>query len=170
MPGTQFDQVHVTGALALDGTLEVRLINSFMPTVGQSFDILDWGSLTGVFAALDLDPLAGTLAWNTTELYSDGVLYVAPALTGDYNANGTVDAADYIVWRKTFGSTTNFAADGNGNHQIDAGDLTVWRAHFGQTAGSGSAASANAMVPEPAGTNLLLLAVAGLYFRRDRTA
>jgi hypothetical protein len=28
-----------------------------------------------------------------------------PELAGDYNRNGTVDAADYVVWRKTLGTT-----------------------------------------------------------------
>ena len=28
----------------------------------------------------------------------------APALPGDYNNDGTVDAADYVVWRDTLGS------------------------------------------------------------------
>ena len=36
--------------------------------------------------------------------------------TGDYNGNGVVDAADYVVWRKTLNSTaspTGSGADGN---------------------------------------------------------
>ena len=42
----------------------------------------------------------------------------APALIGDYNLNHSVDAADYVLWRKTTG--TNVAqpysgADGDGN-------------------------------------------------------
>jgi hypothetical protein len=32
-------------------------------------------------------------------------LYENPALPGDYNGDGTVDAADYVVWRKTLGTT-----------------------------------------------------------------
>jgi glucose/arabinose dehydrogenase len=68
-------------------------------------------------------------------------------LTGDYNANGTVDADDYILWRKNFGSTTRLEADGNHNGSIDNGDFTVWRNNFGTTVHTlGFAASG---VPEP---------------------
>ncbi len=92
---------------------------------------------------------------------------------GDYNRNGMVDAADYVVWRKTLGQAgTGLAADGNGNDAIDAGDYTFWRARFGNTAGSGSAATlaapANigASVPEPATGALLLAGILATFFRR----
>jgi hypothetical protein len=77
-----------------------------------------------------------------------------------------VDAADYTVWRDTLGSTTNLAADGNHNDQIDAGDYDVWRANFGNHSGSG--ASANAAVPEPATLKLLLVGMLALLPCRSR--
>ena len=72
-----------------------------------------------------------------------GSIVAGPLLFGDYNNNGTVDAADYVVWRKNDG--TRFEYDS-------------WRANFGRTDGNGSGASANASVPEPA--TLIILAVA----------
>jgi hypothetical protein len=59
--------------------------------------------------------------------------------TADYNHNGTVDAADYVVWRDTFGSTTLLDADGNNNGMIDQGDHDVWKAQFGSMPGGGAA-------------------------------
>ena len=44
---------------------------------------------------------------------------------GDYNLDGAVDAADYVLWRATLGSTTNLAADGNQNGVIDSSDFDV---------------------------------------------
>ena len=54
-------------------------------------------------------------------------------LPGDYNANGTVDAADYTMWRDTLGSTTDLRADGNGDGVVNTLDYTLWKDNFGQT-------------------------------------
>ena len=83
--GSQHDKLSIASDLALDGELEVSLINGFNPSAGQSFNILDWGSLAGTFSSISLPTLAG-LAWNTSQLYTTGVLSVAAAgLPGDYN-------------------------------------------------------------------------------------
>jgi hypothetical protein len=66
-------------------------------------------------------------------------------LSGDYNDNGHVDAADYILWRRTLAtpvSPPGSGADGNGSGSVDAGDLTVWRANFGASAMGGGGALA----------------------------
>jgi hypothetical protein len=67
-----------------------------------------------------------------------------PALVGDYNLNHSVDAADYVLWRKTNGTSVPqpfSGADGDGNSVVNANDYTVWRSHFGDTSpGAGSAA------------------------------
>lgn len=69
----------------------------------------------------------------------------APSL-GDFDHNGQVDAADYVLWRNSRGqSGLNLAADGNLDGHVDDADLAMWRSHFGQS----NAASASAVVPEP---------------------
>ena len=65
-------------------------------------------------------------------------------------------------------SGINLAADGNRDGVVDNLDYNVWRANFGQTVGSGSAASANTAVPEPATKVLLMFAAAGWCLRRRR--
>lgn len=71
-----------------------------------------------------------------------------PVLFGDYNRSRTVDAADYIVWRKTVGSTIDLRADGSSNGVIDANDHTVWKANFGAVAAA-AGSSAEAVVAPP---------------------
>ena len=86
--------------VSLSGTLTVSLAGSFLPSSGTSFDILDWGSLSGTFSSIQLPGLGGGLQWNTTQLYTTGVISVG--LPGDFNHDGTVDAAAYVLWRKKF--------------------------------------------------------------------
>ena len=88
----------------------------------------------------------------------DGLGYALVSLAGDYNGNGGVDAADYVVWRKGLGTTYTQT------------DYDIWRSHFGQTPGSGAGASANVAVPEPTTVLLLMFAAAGLCLRRRRSA
>jgi hypothetical protein len=93
-------------------------------------------------------------------------------LPGDYNADGTVNAADYPVWRNSL-NQIGFAlpADGNGDGTITRLDYDVWKAHYGETFGSGSAAdSANRAVPEPPTQVLCWLAAiaCALWERRRR--
>ena len=86
------------------------------------------------------------------------IAYLGPALAGDFNDDGTVDAADYIVWRK-----------GLGTSHTQAG-YNVWRANFGKTSTSGATAdlpsSANSPVPEPITHVLAALAIAAFAGQR----
>jgi hypothetical protein len=74
----------------------------------------------------------------------------APALLGDYNANGIVDAADYVVWRNSLGATgSGLAADGNGDQMVTQLDYDLWKANFGTMAGDAGGAEAS-LTPSPA--------------------
>jgi len=69
-------------------------------------------------------------------------------LAGDYNGDGLVDAADYVVWRKTAGQNgIGLAADGSGNGTVGDSDYVTWRNAFAGTAGAGAAMPV--LVPEP---------------------
>ena len=75
--------------------------------------------------------------------------YEFGALAGDYDRDGAVTAADYILWRKTLGSTvTRYAgADGDGSGIIDQADYLRWRANFATAAAAGTALTTS--IPEP---------------------
>jgi hypothetical protein len=86
-------------------------------------------------------------------------------LTGDFNGDGIVDAADYTVWRDTLGSSgPGLAADANADEVVDALDYGLWRANFGQTAAGALAGAAN--VPEPSTIVLLACGAAAVALRR----
>lgn len=149
-PGVAFDQVHVSGALALSGVLQVSFINGFSPALGDSFDILDFGTLTGNFSTRLLPALNFGLGWDLSQLYTNGTLRIK--LAGDFNNNGIVDAGDYIVWRNSNGqSGANLPADANNDGRVNSLDYPIWRANFGATAAAGSGGNLPAgAVPEPA--------------------
>jgi hypothetical protein len=91
-----------------------------------------------------------------------------PVLVGDYNLDGSVDAADYSVWRDSVGSTENFAADGNGDGAVDEADYELWRQNFGQTAADLGAGQSTQSVPEPLFLHLFLTLCALAATRRFR--
>ncbi|MEZ6099916.1 MAG: choice-of-anchor L domain-containing protein [Pirellulaceae bacterium] len=70
--------------------------------------------------------------WIDSALFvpNNGVRFFSLA---DYNNNGVVDAADYTVWKDSFGQSVppGTGADGNVNGVIDAADYTVWKDDFG---------------------------------------
>lgn len=103
----------------------------------DSSDRSPFGLATPAFAALDN-------------------LVLSFPIAGDYNGDGRVDAADFTVWRNTFGSTEDLAADGNLSGEIDTEDYLIWKeAYAAQTAGFVRGSE----IPEPASA-LLLVAVA----------
>ncbi|HEY4232818.1 MAG TPA: dockerin type I repeat-containing protein [Lacipirellulaceae bacterium] len=90
--------------------------------------------------------------------------YAFAALTGDYNNDGVVDAADYAVWRDTLGSTADRRADGDNNGTVNSADYAMWMENFGAMSGAGGsgAASNSLAVPEPTSIAVLLLGAAAL--------
>src|SRR5688572_27391250 len=112
-----------TGTVAANGILATLTIDTTGITTGQ-FDLLLNPPATGPTAFAD----AGVVTNLTNGLLQIGV---APALTGDYNGNNVVDAADYVLWRETLNQMgAGLAADGNGDNQVDPGDYEVWRTNF----------------------------------------
>jgi hypothetical protein len=80
----------------------------------------------------------------------------------DFNADGSIDAADYAIWQQHFGSSVPAGADGdaNGDGYVDATDYTLWRDQLGQSDGALGGAAA----PEPGTGVLLLIGLSGLFW------
>jgi hypothetical protein len=162
--GTQYDQIHVAGQLALGGGLSVSLISGFTPAAGDSFDLLDWGSIAGTFSSLSLPTLGSGLEWDTSQLYSAGVVSVnLSGVPGDYNGDGAVNAADFVQWRKGGPLANESVTPGT----VDASDYDAWRARFGNLSGSG-AGSGSSAVPEPAAVLVLMTAAMTMGLSRLR--
>ena len=165
----QFDRLVINGAALLDGSVDVELEGGFVPVLGNTFNIISTiAGVSGMFVNIVQDPgMPVGLFMNVKYLPNIAQLVVVDTLPGDYNRNGTVDAADYVLWRNTLGNVVAAfsGADGNGSGTIDPGDYSLWRGNFGQSAGPGAGAGANAAVPEPTSLALLLLGMLAMSSR-----
>lgn len=145
--GTQYDQLVIDGNAGLGGTLTLSLANGFVPTIGNSFTLINTtDGLGGALTTYNLPSLASTSSWLDASTETNFVLQVVNA--GDFNGDLTVDTADYTVWR-----------DGRESNFYTAADYNVWRDNFGQVYSAVVAANA---VPEPATWVIFVGAVAML--------
>ena len=118
--------------------------------------VFQYGLLNGV-------TLSGTVSY----------VGVAPGgVDGDYNQDGTVNAADYTVWRNHLGQVFDLPNRNPANMgAISQADYAFWKSNFGDTSGSGGGSIAGtASVPEP-NAIILIVVCASLISattRRDR--
>ena len=156
VPGIDFDHLNITGTMDLAGTLQISLLGGYVPSLGDSFSILSAGSRNGMFSSLLGTNLGGGLRFDVLYSPSDVTLQVvSTGLAGDFDLDGDVDGADFLMWQRAESPNAGSASD-----------LANWQANFGQTGSAPLAAVTT--VPEPSGTMLLLIAVACGFLSRRR--
>lgn len=170
-PGT-FDVVNVSGLAAISGQLHLALLNGFVPATSDTYTVLT--TAVGIFGSFSnvanghrlttLDSLGSFIVhYGADSPFNPNHVVLSafePAeLPSDFNFDGTIDAADYVTWRKGLGTTHT------------EGGFNVWRTHFAETGGLGAAESSNMpAVPEPAPLALVMLAAIALNFIARRRA
>jgi len=168
MAGAEFDQVNVSGIATLDGNLIVSMLNGYAPGSAREFIVFDAASITGQFANVGSGGRVNTVDGLGSFLvhYGSGspfdpsqiVLssFAMPILPGDYNNDGTVNAADYTVWRNNLGTSNTLENDPIGGI-VGTAQYDQWKANFGMQAGG--VGSSGGVAPEPSG---LLLTVSAM--------
>ncbi|MDZ4818031.1 MAG: hypothetical protein SGJ20_03560 [Planctomycetota bacterium] len=126
---------------------------------------------TGGFPRYQRQHLAGLPPIDVSPPLVDLTRFVVGAgLPGDFNADGSVDAADYVVWREKLGTTfpLNSNADDTGASAgvVDVADYDLWRANFGRT--SQNASATLTAIPEPYSAVHLLGTALAFAFRGRR--
>ncbi len=75
---TSFDQLHVDGHVYLGGKLDINLLDGFTPTLGNSFELLSFSSLSNHGFTFDFSdaPLGAGLTWDISTFAFDGTLRI----------------------------------------------------------------------------------------------
>ena len=161
-PGSQHDQLAVSGSANIAGRLEISLINDFVPSYGDSFQIITFASGLGKF-----DQVIGAFvdpAMTLAPIYSNTNLTLVAALPGDGDLNGIVNFADFVLLSNSFGQLDTCWDQGNFNLDgiTNFADFVILSNNFGTMV----PAPADNAVPEPATLLLLMGAVIALRMRR----
>jgi hypothetical protein len=147
------DKLLVDGIVALGGNLSIATLNGFLPTSGNSWQIIAAGGITGDFSSI-------TPGYSVQQQGNSLVLFFGAPLAGDYDGNGVVDARDYVVWRQALATGGTLMNETASPGVTDQADYDAWRSNFGATSGSGSGDSVGTnAVPEPQMNLLFALAV-----------
>ena len=141
----QYDQVRLAGTTVLAGDLEVLLIDSFVPQVGDTFSLFNLApslNLQGGFSDILLPELTSGV-WDATDLLSSGSLMViAPGpnpcgLGGDAGCNTDDLDALYAVLGTNV-PPTDALFDLNSDNVVNAADLNGWLSLAATENGHGS--------------------------------
>jgi hypothetical protein len=136
------------------GELFIRAQDNSVPNCTSCAQWLKWsGWGFGQLTYLHYDTLDSVPTFHPGYAVVDEMPFVIAARVapeppaGDFNRNGIVDAADYVVWRSGLGTTHT-------QEQFD-----IWRANFGK---SSVAAAQLSITPEPS-TQFLVVTVASCF-------
>ncbi len=105
---------------------------------------------------------AGVIDWDKANWLKTVYQVVAAALPGDYNNNGVVDTADYVIWRDNQGAPAGSLPNDTAGGAIGMAQYNLWRTNYGAT----SLSAGGAAVPEPASLLLASLTIVAAWTAR----
>jgi len=178
LPSTEIDgiygvdpQINRNGPIAWTFSWGTWIVNAseqagtFTPENPDDFRIATPGA-DATFTTRDAAPLQGE--WTYSEI-GTGNLVLEPfsqvilvsceldgvCSSGDFDADGDVDGADFLTWQRGFGTPSGATAgngDADADGDVDADDLLVWEQQLGDIA----SLSSSQAVPEPSSLYLVV--------------
>lgn len=167
--------------VARDGTagnfdqIYLKVFQSGVDALPSNEEGMNWtlvGSTTTNSSAL-LDRIAfssgSSATWSVDEVRLgdtfSGVLHNTFSTPGDFNSDGLVDAADYVVWRNNLNHATSLPNETITPGQVTQEDYYVWMANFGASPNAAQASSTAVNIPEPSSAKSFVLLALGAIIR-----
>jgi hypothetical protein len=146
------------------GSDEILKVESF--AVGTNPTVASYlGTVIGNYNAGSSSTFGQANVWSsggfTQDLSPLRAWWTAPH-AGDFDADGDVDGADFVVWQTNFpkaNGALRAQGDADGDGDVDGADFVVWQTNFPFTPGPGASP-----VPEPHAFLLALAATAALAY------
>ncbi len=135
------DQLSISGTALLDGTIDVRLDDGFLPNLGDFFTIVEAdGGVQGNFATQLVPTLGSGLTFQVVYAGTEVTLQVVSQTNPDFNGDGAIDGMDIDdLVAEIVSGTSDLQFDLTGDGIVDTDDLDQWL----MVAGAANLASQN---------------------------
>ncbi len=171
---TTHDQVNVTGSVALDGTLNIEVPDTFDPEYGDAFEVLTYSDRDGVFTQVNggiLSPVLALGQFYNLDGHENALTLLATA-PGDANGDLIVDISDFGILAGNINQPGTWeTGDFDGNGMTNIFDFGLLAANFNgdfNTLTAAAAALGIATIPEPGTATLLALTAMGTALSHRR--
>ena len=125
----------------------------------QTFDLANFAPRSNISVVTNIFA-SGVSDTGSVQLFSFNQSFFQTGpdlLPGDYNNSGTVDAADYTLWRDNLGGVAGTLLNDVDGGAIGQPQYDTWKNNFGRMAGPDSGSLSITAVPEPATAMMLIL-------------
>ncbi len=103
-----YDRLETTGAATLDGTLNISLVNNFVPALGDTFEVLTYSSYNGNFSTINGLNTGTGIAFDT--VFTSTALLIITVATSDIEENFNSIPKEYALaqnYPNPFNPSTN---------------------------------------------------------------
>jgi fibronectin-binding autotransporter adhesin len=123
--GGEFDRLLLGGGdnIDLDGTLTVNLDSGYVPVFGDTWDIVDGGTINGIFATENVPPAGLGQVYRV--IYQSNRVYVILTCDADLNGDNTLDFFDVSAFLGFF-SAEDVRGDLTGDGQFNFFDISLF--------------------------------------------
>jgi hypothetical protein len=159
-----FDRLVADGDVIVDGFLSIDIDGVFVPTLGQTFNIITGNTVTGEFDYADVSGMPAGLAFHIEYLSNAVQLQVVtkPIFSADFDDDGDVDATDLAIWQGAY--NLNQLGDADGDNDSDGRDFLIWQRQHG----AAPIVAVSTAVPEPSTMLTAAFALTAVSFVRRR--